>query len=102
MVPWCRAVLSIVVALAVARATVTVSWNTAGADAAKRATPQAAIQTAIVTAVRGTHVLLRTAGGQTREYIATKQQAQMLQHLLGTAIQFRSTGPRRQSTLPHS
>jgi len=72
-----------------AHASVTIQWNVRAA-----ATP-APVQTAIVRAVNGTHVIVRLADGTTHVYVATPQQARLLRHLVGTAIEFRSTGLRR-------
>jgi hypothetical protein len=72
-----------------AHASVTIQWNVRAP-----ATPRAA-QTAVVRSVNGTHVVMRFADGTTRVYIASPQQARMLRHLVGTAIEFTSTGERR-------
>lgn len=84
----CRAVLQLVLAVVVARGSVTISWNAHHPRPAVTAGPSGA-QTAFVSAVHGTHVVLRLADGTSRVYIATPAQARALAQLVGTAIQFR-------------
>jgi hypothetical protein len=72
-----------------AHASVTIQWNVR-----TPATPRPA-QTAIVRSVSGTRVVMRLADGTTHVYIATPQEARVLRHLIGSVIEFRSSGDRR-------
>jgi hypothetical protein len=73
-----------------AHASVTITWNTRAPSGSPAAT-----QRAVVRAVNGTRVIMRLPDGTTRIYIATPEQAHMLQRLVGAAVEFRLTGPRR-------
>jgi len=84
----CRAVVQIVFAVVVAHGSVTISWNTHRPAPAPAAAPEQT-RTAVVSSVRGTHVVLRLADGTSRVYLAPPAQARALQRLVGTAIQFR-------------
>lgn len=71
-----------------AHANVTITWNTRPAiHIAAASTP--APQTAILRAVHGTHVLVRLPDGTTHAFIASPQQAKLLEPLVGSAIQYR-------------
>lgn len=95
MAHWCRAALLLIAATVVARSSVTISWNTRTA-AQTRSQSSAPVVTATVVRVSGTHVVLRLGDGTTRLFIATPDQARTLEHLTGTAIQFRLSGTRHQ------
>lgn len=86
----CRALGALVFAVVVAHGSVTIRWNAQRPQPAPTA-GTARVQTALVSAVRGTHVVLRLPDGTSRVYIATASQARALQQLVGTAIQFRSS-----------
>ncbi|HKU66538.1 MAG TPA: hypothetical protein VJP85_02065 [Candidatus Baltobacteraceae bacterium] len=81
----CRAAFGLVLAVVVARSSVTVSWNTRPAVPAPVAAP---VRTATVLDVRGTDVLLRMSDGTIRMLRASTEQARELQHLVGTIIRF--------------
>jgi hypothetical protein len=78
-----------------AHTSVTISWNMR-APSRGPATSANVTQTAIVRAVNGTRVLMRLPDGTTHIYVATPHQAQMLQRLVGTAVEFRLAGSSRQ------
>ena len=91
MARWCRAFVQFVFAIVLAHGSVTIRWN---ASAPSPAPSPSALRNAVVSAVHGTHVLLRLTDGTSRVFIATPAQARQLQRLVGTAIQFRLTVPR--------
>jgi len=93
MARWCRAFVQLIFALVVAHGSVTIRWNTS-VPAPKPSPSASPVQSAVVSAVRGTHVLLRLTDGTSRVFVATPSQARELQRLVGTAIQFRLTRPR--------
>jgi hypothetical protein len=80
----CRLLVACLATLVVAHASVTIRWNTR----APQADPPAP-QTAVVSAVRGTHVVLRMHDGSLRAYTATPAQAKILQALIGTVVRYR-------------
>ena len=93
MARWCRAFVQFVFALVLAHGSVTIRWNVSAPSPAP--SPSAGpLRNGVVSAVHGTHVLLRLTDGTSRVFIATPAQARQLQRLVGTAIQFRLTVPR--------
>lgn len=89
MAHWCRLFSRLVAAVAIARAGLTVTWNTQRPPQARAVAAPAPTESARVTAVQGTHVLVRLRDGSTRAYEAAPAQARLLQDLIGTVIQFR-------------
>jgi hypothetical protein len=88
-----RAIAGVLAAAAVARGSITVSWNTHRVPAPLVTTSSrvsVSERTGMVRSVHGTHVLLRLSDGTTRLFIATPEQAKLLQGLVGTQIQFRT------------
>jgi hypothetical protein len=81
MVHWIRALAAGLALAVVTHASMTIRWNTAPA--------RAAAQTAVVSSVHGTHVVLRLQDGSLRAYSATPAQARMLRALVGSTIHFR-------------
>lgn len=84
----CRVLAVLLLAVVVARASVTVTWNTHAPHVAGTS-QQTAAQNARVIRVDGTRVLLELPDGSTRNYTTTPQQARMLRGLIGTRIEFR-------------
>lgn len=89
MARWCRVFPLFVLAVAIARGSVTVSWNTHPKPQPSPAAAQKPTESARVTAVQGTHIVLRLRDGSTRTYVASPAQARLLQGLIGTVITFR-------------
>lgn len=80
----CRVLYAFLLAVVVARAGMTIKWNTQPSPA-----PPATVENARVAAVHGTSVVLRLQDGTMRTYTTTPQQARDLQALIGTIIRFR-------------
>lgn len=76
MARWCRVFFGFVLAVVIARGSITVSWNT-------HPSPQPGA------AVQGTHVFVRLHDGSTHRYVTTPAEARLLQSLIGTVIRFR-------------
>ena len=72
----------------VARATVTITWNTRPKPA-----NLAPVLHGTVESVTGTRVVLRMRDGSARRYAATPREAAVLRALIGTTIAFRCQGP---------
>jgi hypothetical protein len=66
----------------VARASVTISWNT-------KQPARTEVRQAQVVTVRGTTVLLRLSDGSVHKYAATPDEARQLQSRIGSIISFR-------------
>ena len=89
MARWCRVLASFVLAITIARASVTVSWNTRRPSGSGIAQAQIPVQNARVLAVQGARVLLRLQDGSIQNYTATPLQVRQLRQLVGATIQFR-------------
>lgn len=91
MPSWCSALSRLVLAGAVAHASLTVTWNTHSPNSAAPAPVAASsgVRSAVVISVTGNRVILRLQGGTLARFTSTPEQARALQHLVGTAIQFR-------------
>lgn len=89
MARWCRVLAFFVLAMTIARASVTISWNTRPASGSGISQTQHPVQDARVLAVQGTRVMLRLRDGSIQNYTTTAAQAQVLRHLIGASIEFR-------------
>jgi hypothetical protein len=87
-----HAALLLVLAAAVARANVTIGWNTRSASAPKQPANVSQIQKALVLDVHGTRVHVRMNDGTTRSLVATPKQAVELARRVGRHVQFRVSG----------